>query len=535
MRLPDQAHVTTAPAAVGLRASTGHGRLAGREPLLLALASLPWLVLALLPPLNHDVGGLLQFTERWLAGDALYRDLIDVNPPLIFVLNLVPAALARVTSLAPATALNLCVLAFTLACLAMAFARARPHATYADGGAAGPARFALWALLPFAAFGLSNSMFGQREQLLALAALPYLFDAATRAAGAPAWRRTLPAALLAAVGFALKPHYLAGPLLVEAWLLARRGLPVTLRDPVPWAMGAAWLLYGASVKLFFPDYLNVVVPLVRDYYAALGRLEAWRVALGQNFAATVFTLLLCLPFAFRRGREPAAMLVLAALGAILGAALQGKDWAYHRLPAEIFTVLAAGWLASLWLSRLAGAAAARRAALGFSLAVLAIANAYALGTREGPWLQLQYRHSTTAALVRILRAEAADAPVLALSPALDPIYPALNYAHAWQAMRFMNVWLLQAAYATCPEDGRRYRETWQMDPAEAYVFRAVAEDFDRRRPPVLIIDRWSGIRWCGGDFDFLAYFMRHKLFADAFSHYRESRQYDRYRIFTRID
>jgi hypothetical protein len=531
MRIPDQAHLTTAPAGVGLRAW-----LAQRAHVVLALASLPWLVLALLPPLNHDVGGLLQFTERWLDGDALYRDLIDVNPPLIFVLNLLPAALARVTQLAPAAALNICVLAFTLACLAMAFTRARALARSADGAApGGPAALVPWALLPFAAFGLANSMFGQREHLLALAALPWLFDAATRATGRPGWRRTLPAALLAGVGFALKPHYLAAPLLVEAWLLARRGLPATLADPVPWAMAAVWALYGASVPVFFPDYLNEVVPLVRHYYAALGGLEPWQVALGQNFAATVFTLVLCLPFAFRHGREPAAVLVLAALGAVFGAALQGKDWPYHRLPAETFTVLAAGWLAALWLSRLLGLAAARRAGFSFILAVLAIANAYALGSREGPWRQLEYRSSATAELVSILRAEAVDAPVLVLSPGIYPIYPALNYAQAWQAMRFMNVWLLQAAYETCPEDGRRYRDTWQMDRAEFYVYRAVAEDFDRRRPPVLIIDRWSGIPWCGEEFDFLAYFMRHPLFAEAFSHYRESRQYDRYRIFTRID
>lgn len=529
MRIPDQAHATAA-GNPGLRA-----RLAGREHVVLALAALPWLFLVLMPPLNHDVGGLLQFTERWLGGDALYRDLIDVNPPLIFVLNLLPAALARVTKLEPAAALNLCVLVFTLACLAMALARARPLAAQADGGAAGPTRLALWALLPFAAFGLANSMFGQREHLLALAALPYLFDAATRATNPLAWRRTLPAAVLAAVGFALKPHYLAAPLLIEVWLLARRGLPAALRDPVPWAMGAVWALYGASVPLFFPEYLNEVVPLVRTYYAALGGLEPWQVALGQNFAPTVFTLALCLPFAFRRGREPAAVLALAALGAVLGAALQGKDWPYHRLPAEIFTVLAAGWLAALWLVRLLGATLSRRAAFGFVLAVLAIANAYALGTREGPWRQLAYRNSATAELVSILRAEAVDAPVLVLSPGIYPIYPALNYAQAWQAMRFMNVWLLQAAYETCPADGRRYRDTWQMDRAEFYVYRAVAEDFDRRRPPVLIIDRWSGIPWCGEEFDFLAYFMRHPLFAEAFSHYRESRQYDRYRIFTRID
>ena len=38
-----------------------------------------------LPPLNHDAAALLHFSQRWLAGERLYVDLIDVNPPLIFV------------------------------------------------------------------------------------------------------------------------------------------------------------------------------------------------------------------------------------------------------------------------------------------------------------------------------------------------------------------------------------------------------------------------------------------------------------------
>src|SRR5437879_5027889 len=51
--------------------------------LLPALLFVPFM---LAPPLNHDVAAVLSFSERWLAGEQLYSDLIDVNPPLIFVL-----------------------------------------------------------------------------------------------------------------------------------------------------------------------------------------------------------------------------------------------------------------------------------------------------------------------------------------------------------------------------------------------------------------------------------------------------------------
>ena len=78
--------IAEAPAAARLRA-----RLLG---LAIHLPALLFLLMVLSPPLNHDVAAVLNFSERWFAGERLYIDLIDVNPPLIFSLNLIPAAIA---------------------------------------------------------------------------------------------------------------------------------------------------------------------------------------------------------------------------------------------------------------------------------------------------------------------------------------------------------------------------------------------------------------------------------------------------------
>src|SRR5580698_1064357 len=63
----------------------------------LALVALPWLwaVGYFFPPLNHDVAALLQFAQRMLHGERLYVDLIDINPPMIFLLDTVPVAIAE--------------------------------------------------------------------------------------------------------------------------------------------------------------------------------------------------------------------------------------------------------------------------------------------------------------------------------------------------------------------------------------------------------------------------------------------------------
>jgi hypothetical protein len=80
--------------------------LAAYIPMLLVLP------IALAPPLNHDVAAVLEFSQRWITGEGLYSHLIDVNPPLIFVLNLLPAALAALAGADAIVLLQLCILCF---------------------------------------------------------------------------------------------------------------------------------------------------------------------------------------------------------------------------------------------------------------------------------------------------------------------------------------------------------------------------------------------------------------------------------------
>ena len=97
----------------------------------------------------------------------------------------------------------------------------------------------------------------------------------------------------------------------------------------------------------------------------------------------------------------------------------------------------------------------------------------------------------------------------------------------------MNLWLLQGVYRTCPENGERYRQPWEMSRAEFFMYRTVAEDFARAPPAAVLVDSNPGIPWCGREFDFLAYFGRHPLFAAEWRNYRQERQIEGYRLYVR--
>ncbi len=532
-------------------------RRVARQKTLVPWALLPallFLPVVLSPPLNHDVAAVLEFAQRWLAGEHLYSELIDVNPPLIFVLNLVPAWLAKVTPLDADLALRLCLLSYGLLCWWLSL-RVR------DRAREGPIRRAFLDVLPALFLLDAGYDFGQREHLMAVGALPYAICAARRMVGTRP-RGDCAIALVAGVAFALKPHFLAVPGLIELAVLFGRipsgpllgalgvGVGRWIRDPVPWLMGVIWLLYLASLPLVFPDYLGFVVPLIWDYYLGFGGLTAVQVLLVPRLTVVLCLLLPLLWIACRRPPAPLdapearalpRVLGLAALGALASAVTQHKGWSYHIVPIELFTCGLAGVLAANALdhrsvttpiSKLRGSGFASHPAA----AVLAgLFSLYAICSGEAPWREIMFHGSRIDRFASAVAREARGEGVLVLSPGIFPIYPALGYAGTHNTLRTMDTWLLVGAYRDCLPDGRHYREVWEMARPEFFFYHTIAEDFARAPPAAVVVDTLPGIPDCGGKFDLIAYFGRHPLFAEVWSHYRLAAEWDNFRLYARKD
>jgi hypothetical protein len=501
-----------------------------------------FLLTVLSPPLNHDVAAVLNFTERWIAGERLYSQLIDVNPPLIFVLNLIPGYLAEFTPLDGVSALLFCLVALAGLCWWLSL-RLR------EGMAEGPVeRAALAALVPLVLV-LPGYDFGQREVLMATVAIPYAVLAARRMLELPTSRRmTFGVSLLAALGFALKPHFLGVPLLVEAAVLLRplavggfgrgawRRALAGLKDPVPWTMAGIWLLYLASIPLFFPDFFGHVVPLVWDYYVDLGGLSAFSTLLTDQMGPATLLLLmvssLCLMLRF----GPLVLALWAAMaGAFLSAWVQHKGWTYHVAPVFMLGGLTAGVMAARWLDGALPAGRARAAAPAIAAAMSAALFLVMVRGGEAPLREINFEDAKGGRLTAWLREHAWNERLLVLTPDIWPIYPALNYAHSQSTLRFMNLWLLQGVNRVCPENGERYRQPWEMSRAEFFVYRTVAEDFAAAPPSAVLVTRHVGIPWCGKEFDFIEYFSRHPLFAEAFRNYRQQGEIEGYKLYVRED
>ncbi|WP_424813875.1 hypothetical protein [Roseococcus sp. YIM B11640] len=497
--------------------------------LLAVLTLLPaavFLLTVVSPPLNHDVAAVLDFSMRWRNGEALYRDLIDMNPPLVFMLTRGVIALADMLRLPPIPVLIGCVLAL---CLMSAVAALPLRRGLAEGAMERRALdFGLPLILLTAGYD-----FAQREHLMLAAALPYLVLAARRAEGVSASRATsLAAALLAAVGFALKPHFLILPALVELYVLCRRGL-AAFRDPVPWVMAAVWLGYLGLIFGSFPDYPGFTLPLALEYYHS--HLGFRALLLNEWLTPAALLFVPCAVLALRRPGGLAPVLALAGLGALLAALIQGRAWSYHAMPVRLLGGLLAVQLAARWLDAALPAGRAARAAPGFAAIGAGLLGLLGMLNPEAPWREANYRQSWPHALERMLERAARHGRVLVLSPDIHPVFPAINYAGALSTLTTLNTWLIEGANQECLPGGARYREPEAMGPGERLMWDRTIRDFTESPPEALLVAQHTAIPYCGADWDHLAYFSRDAAFAATLQRYRLISDFASYRIFERGD
>ncbi|MEO3470534.1 hypothetical protein AAFN86_01615 [Roseomonas sp. CAU 1739] len=516
-------------AAIGAAAS--RAAIAPRARLLRWAGFAPaafFLVTILLPPLNHDVAAVLDFSRRWLGGARLYVDLVDVNPPLIFILNLLPAALARWTPLSSAQAMAMCLLGFAALvwwlCDSLRVRRAE-----------GPVEAAVLAACLPLLLVVAGSDFGQRDVMMGMAAIPYCLLAMRRIDGPAApGPVAIGVVVVAALGFALKPYFLVVPLLVEALVLWRRGLAPALRDPVPWLMAAVWGAYLLVVLVGFPDYIRVILPYAWEVYGAIHGPGRWAVLVTDMLGAAGLLLAMAVPLACRpQAGTFAQALAAAAVGAFLSAWMQHKGWPYHVMPVTMLACGAIVVVAARWADRALPHDRARAVAPAMAAVAAFAVLLYAVRGGEAPWREATFRGETSDRLATWLHQQAPGAQVLALSPDIYPLQPALTYAEAHQQLHAMSIWPLQAAYRRCPDGEDPYREPEEMGFVEASFFARTAEAFAAAPPRALIVTRDAKIPACGARFDLLDYFLRDPQFAHAFRNFRPAGEIDGHRLFLR--
>jgi hypothetical protein len=512
--------------------------LAGRW---LALAAAALALLGVIPQLLArpipDVSWLLYMAGRILDGARPYVDVVEVNPPLIVWLNLPIAALGRVLEVPPELVYRLGVIGcagLSLFLCARTLRRVLGTEWRLLGGI-------VLLLLVFVELTLARADFGEREHLLVLLAAPYALAVVGRIRGLalPATEMVV-VGLLAGIGIALKPYFVALPAALECYLaLRQRSVRAWLR-PEPLVMLALGAGYLAAVLTLVPQYLDLTA-MMGGLYANFLRGPLWLTGiLGEGAALCLFALL---AFAVlrRRAEHPELwdVLAVAVAALFLSALVQGKGWRYHFYPSMCFGVLLLGvtwWDSRRPLSRLVEQVyvAACGAAVATLLVVTAVDCVHQTASSSEPRYDADPNYAD---LRRLIRREAPGGSVLVLSSNMASAFPLVPASGARWASRFPSVWLLPALYMAELRSDRplTFRPRAAMGEAERYLNDAVGEDLARFRPDLLVVlragpdRREMGIRRV----DYLAYFSREPEVAALLSEYSWLADVDEYRVYRR--
>jgi hypothetical protein len=435
----DQAMVAGAGESPALSLSSASlTALAGLLTILWALA----FALILPAVIGTDVGWYLVAVRKWLAGAELYTGIIEVNPPLAFYLTVPATWLQDLTGLGEQKAFLTYVAVLAGVSLAVSSriivkARLTPPQTWLMALAV----LAALMLVPFADFG-------QREHFMLILAMPYILMSALFAGEnrmPPASRFAI--GTIAVIGLALKPYFLAMPLMVTVARTALAGsisrAPRIVFSPENLAIGFGCMAYLLLIWIRHPAYLEDVLPLVRAIYIGVGHDYAFwmRLAAAILFLATpVLLIFLC---RMKDRPDPRMIVMLAAIaGFTVSHLIQAKGWHYHFIPALACIILAATFYAGLSLAE-------DKRPLP---AILALITAGYLGVAN-PLIKGVYDHPEMQPVLAQHADRLEGRSIANWSPRIEIAFPLANVVHGRWASRYAYLWPLSGALQTMEAGG----------------------------------------------------------------------------------
>ncbi len=491
---------------------------------------------------DHDQTWLLYAAKRVASGVQLDGPrLVETNPPLIIWVSLIPVLLAKLFHVRPAAMLNACVGVLVVGSTAWSVRVLR-----VAGVLTGQVLLFVGVCITLLAETLvTNADIGQREQLVVILLLPYVFSAASGAAAHLSIVELCALGVVGGVGICLKPQEVLALACFEIFLaLGTRSLR-RLARPDFLALFLTACLYLLLVRWITPLYLSHTVPLLGATYWAFGEDTVRTLAGGSPAFFAIFLIALVSCFVLRR-RLRHGTLPWGLLGCTTGATIaylqQHTGWGNHEFPQTAFLILAVSLIAIDLLSSFVAKVAQWQL---FSLTFFAIAGVCTLVllpiviVHRGHVAAFAASHESL--VETTLRTYPAGTPVYVLSTGLDGFPSVLRHDLLWGS-RYVHLWMLPAlAKNEAFEHGGpapvKVLSPEVLSRISALQRREMTEDLQLWKPAVIIVKlcRPEGVcqAMTGLPFDTIGWFFQDPAFAAEWAKYQKQAGDGYYDVYTR--
>lgn len=478
-------------------------------------------VLMMVPAiLSEDTYWLLYLGRELVNGAAPYVDFFEVNPPLIIWLNVPPAWLAEVAGLPLVGVFKAYVFALIGLSLWLSWRVMAVSKT--------PFAPAVFLALAYGLMMMPGTHFGQREHIMIILAVPYLFLAAARAQTieVPLWQ-VLGTTVLASVGFCIKPYFVLIPAVLELYLVMRLKAR-TFRRIEPYVMAAIGGAYLASIIIVTPNYLTGVVTYAREVYqAGFGTSASTMLVVSMPILLSIYIGAMLLASVRRKIADisPAyVVLSLAMLAAFAGLLLQAKGWPNHSYPARLLLLL-------ITIGGLAAVLSIKKAAITAKILAAFLVLPLAYNSVLPLWfVKYQSHHSQYFGALADRYPEADSAFVM--SAYLYDGFPFILDKNLKWGSRFPSLWLTPGI-----QQKKAAGDTSALlNEIETFSHQALAEDLARYKPKLVFVDNEKEKRHFGTlPYDYVKDFSKHPAFAQEWAHYELVKPDGSYQLYRRKD
>jgi hypothetical protein len=456
--------------------------------------------------INPDCGWLISATGRWLAGERLYVDVIETNPPLVIYLTAIPLLIGQKFGFNPVDSFVVFVAALSAisAIISVSKVESKP--------------LSYW--LIFALILIPAVNFGQREHFFLIFATPYFMQL---------FRERKPSILLAifaAIGFALKPYFLI------FWLFAVLFSKVKIFDITNFIIGFLLAGYAAYVYFCVPQYMDLLPSLLKYYNAFALPLNTVLLSVG---VALSFYLIPLLVFAVKYPKEFDYQLkFISALffAAMICAVAQLKGWSNHQLPAYFF----GGVLALLITLKTYPKRKELWGKVIIAISALILLVQLGLGAFGNYRVATKLNDKELSSLVEVLDMYATQGYVYNLGFDLPDLYPALNYSSAKSSSRYGHLWMLPGIYENMQlQNGvAKFHQPGKRSDDETVLIGEIIGDIARKPPKLILVSdkEYLTKQGVGFKFDFIGYLSQEEDFKRIFANYRKVSEVGKIKVYS---
>ena len=289
-------------------------------------------------PLCADVNYLMFSASKVLDGFEMYREVDEINPPLIIILSMVPVYVSDLLHFE----LKYMMLFFIFFLIYISY-RMSKKIMSSSKIENNTQTFLLFSIITILMI-VPMREFGEREHLSVIFILPYILMMMFKNRVSLSRNFIIFIALFAAVGFNLKPYFFLIFFFIELAYFTQTKKITSLFRLETVIISLSLFIYVAGIYLLFPAFFEVALPRALAYKDVIFKVDVLKLlSMHLDVYLGFFTIILTLIYMKKESLDLKVLLALLS-ATLLIYLYQQKGWHYHILPYFMYSLLGLSYL-----------------------------------------------------------------------------------------------------------------------------------------------------------------------------------------------